>query len=267
MKFLRIGLLCFLSVSLTVGQPRENPHSQRTAKGETDQKKLDQFKNKYLAKNVQTSRKGKDVRMSYYDLLLEINQRDLGSESLRLYDDVTDIFSDPSNESKRLQYLGHFPKRFAEFTDIFDPPDFGELYHTSELFLLLLEDIIKDYPQRGAVLLVALAREAKYSADAPAHLQKICSIFIHDFYDDFIVEFNKLNGQDELKAVDFLADYENFDGNSVFEGIISKLEEKNNGGLLKKFLAAKEKRRARRDHDRGHASALFFSSLDSGQSL
>lgn len=213
-------------------------------KTEEENRKKQQFYEHYFEKRLRAARNGKEVDLSYYDVLLEINRKGLSEKSEKLYDDILAIFKDPNNESKRRQYLQDFPKNFSEFSEIFNPPNFGELCHGSYVFLSLLNDLINEHPGDNGRTLISLSKKAKREIEdmAPSILQDMLGNYVCNYYDFFAMEFYKLDKTEQQNIIEFICDVENFFDYSEFNCIVSKLKEKNNVELLKRFETAKEER-------------------------
>lgn len=204
--------------------------------------KIEDFKERYFGKNVRTFRNNVQVRISYYDVLTEIDRDSLSNASKMLLDDILAILNSPEDESLRSRFLKDFPKTFSEFRQIFNPSNFKELYDGSYVFLKMFDDILKERPQDTVEVLLGLSVNATYDADAPGKLQHILANFICNNYDFFISPFSKLASSSQQNIVTFVCDVEDYSAYAEFDCIVRVLKEKGNAELEKRFLAAKKER-------------------------
>lgn len=163
---------------------------------------------------------------------------------------LTDAFAAlkkaPTDLNAQEHYVRAFPKDYKTFEDLFEPGK--ELYDGHE-FILTLPVIAKHHENEVGSLLVGLAKDARYDADAPEYLQHATATFAAQYTKAFLDTITRLPRLTQRKLVSFLAaGVEDFNAYPEYQVIIDNLHKLGASGLAREF---EEERRiqAHRRHD------------------
>jgi hypothetical protein len=189
----------------------------------------------------------KEVRTTYYRLLLETDTKTLSDLSKRQHRNTLDVYENPDDEELKLKFITEFPKDFKTFLSIFHRNDLRELYDNSHIYLGLLKHLSDEYPDKVVYLLFGLSRDAKWDADATGDLQGILTEYIINHFELFITPFKKLPIREQKNISVFLADVETIATYPEFKTILNLLKKHNETKLYEMFLNSK-KERMRKGH-------------------
>lgn len=149
----------------------------------------------------------------------------------------------PGNSLYEKQFILAFPRNWKTFLDVYQPPDFSQLYEESADQICFTMPALSDkYPERVGSLLVGLSKDGHYDSDAPACLQDVTAKFAAKHTSLFVRLFRQLSSSEQKNLVKFLADVANFEAYPEYKQIISHLESSGNRDLAKKFKRAKQAR-------------------------
>ena len=184
----------------------------------------------------------KEVRTTYYRLLLETETTKLSDISKQQHRNTLDVYENPDDEKLKHKFISEFPRDFKTFLSIFHRNDFSELYRNSHIYLDLLKHLSSEYPDKVVYLLFGLSKDAKWDADAPSYLQDILTEYIIKHFDLFITPFKKLPIKEQKNISVFLADVETIATYPEFKTILNLLKKHNETKIYEMFLNSKKER-------------------------
>ena len=152
--------------------------------------------------------------------------------------------SDGAKENFQLEYISIFPDNFKKFTETFGyfpKRKVKNLYHKSHEHISALVEVSKKQPEKVMDLMLNIAVDGTWDADAVSHLQHSLVKLIKDRMDIFLSSFSKIEKEKQNTVIRFLADVENHHVYYDYKAILNMLK-KQNKSLYDEFLAAKNKR-------------------------
>jgi hypothetical protein len=182
------------------------------------------------------------VKTTYYKLMLETKTDKLSEISLKQYKNALNVYKNPDDKKIKEKFLNEFPNDFDSFLSVFHQKDFSQLYENSFIYLDLLADLSKEYPEKTIHLLLNLSKNAKYDADATGNLQNILTHFIINNYYIFIKPFKKLPKLNQENIAAFIADVETIATYREYNSILEHLNKNREFALVEIFSRAKVER-------------------------
>ncbi|MBN21263.1 MAG: hypothetical protein CL678_08235 [Bdellovibrionaceae bacterium] len=152
--------------------------------------------------------------------------------------------SDGAKENFQLEYISIFPNNFKNFTKTFGyfpKRKVKNLYHNSHEHISTLVGISKKQPKKVMELMLNIAVDGTWDADAVSHLQHSLVKLIKDRMDIFLSSFSIIKKDKQNTIIRFLADVENHYVYDDYKAILKMLK-KQNKSLYDEFLTAKNKR-------------------------
>lgn len=153
-----------------------------------------------------------------------------------------DLELNPTNKEFQLNYIHSFPNNWAIFLSVFQPEDYSQLYNTSSKYIILLDSLTQFYPEQIGDILINLASEAQWEADATGEIQKLLARFASNHLVTFSTILKLHSGNQVDNVIEFLADVENYSVYKEYPEIISKLKKLEEFSLADRFEKAKERR-------------------------
>jgi len=151
----------------------------------------------------------------------------------------------PDDSAAQLRYLNTFPKDYREFLNLFDLDH--ELYDGHD-FVDALSLTGKVHEAELGKLLVGLAKDAHYDADAPSYLQHVTAIYAGRHPKTFADLLRPLPIQKQVQLITFLADVEAHDSYPEYQAIIDGLKRVGEAKLAMRFEEARTKRKNQPHH-------------------
>ncbi|MDC0344572.1 hypothetical protein OAN22_00230 [Alphaproteobacteria bacterium] len=152
--------------------------------------------------------------------------------------------SEGAQENSQLEYISIFPRNFKKFTETFGylpERNIKNLYYSSYDHISALIKISKTRPDKVMNLMLSIAIDSNWDADAVNYLQKSLAELIHSHIDLFLSSFSKIKKDDQKKIIRFVSDVENHSCYEDYNKILKKLRTRKKI-LYNDFLAAKNKR-------------------------
>lgn len=168
----------------------------------------------------------------------------LSQEAQLLSELFTQLKSNPTSAALQSRYLLAFPETASDFGQLFDPQDFSELYDGYE-YIILLKEMMTDRPWQVGCLVLNLAKEAKWRADAFNYLQQVTAQFALTYTIPFVKLVETYTISEQNGIISFLADGIHSHAKNYFE-IIERLRELGQEDLAQRFVEIEE--RMREDH-------------------
>lgn len=151
----------------------------------------------------------------------------------------------PDNSPAQERYLKTFPHDYAAFLNLFD---MGRELSDGYDFIHALSLTEKDHAAELGALLVGLAKDAHYEADAPSYLQHLTAAYAGQHPSTFADLSKQLPPQKQTQLITFLADVEVHSSNREYQAIIDGLRRAGENELAIRFEKARTKRE-RQPHD------------------
>ena len=111
----------------------------------------------------------------------------------------------PDEPALQIRYLHRFPNSYEAFDKLFDAEDFGELYDGAE-HIAMLSRLAPSHPAWVAAVLVEIAKDAKWKADAFNHLQSALSRHVIEHPATVAQMVGTLTEEERANFVAFLTD-------------------------------------------------------------
>jgi len=175
-----------------------------------------------------------------------VQDRQLSSRARDLIQALATLQTRPADFQAQEHYLDTFPHDYKEFLRLFNDVD-HELYDGHEYIDALFLAGTKHETELGK-LLVGLAKDAHYEADAPSYLQHLTSVYAGRHATTFVGLFGQLPPQRQTQLITFLADVENHGSYPEYQAIIDALKQIGEDNLAIRFEKARTKREKQRDH-------------------
>jgi hypothetical protein len=173
----------------------------------------------------------------------------LSPVSQKITDAYNTLATKPNSKQIQKLYLETLPNDYKTFERVFDPPDFTQLYDSSDKYLFILNSIADSLPNDVCHKLISLAKHGElylkksaFIADAPNYLQHITIYFATKHPKLFVDSIKVLSKSQQDSLVTFLADVENHDSYDPYTTFIEYLKDMKENKLLKLFLHAKKER-------------------------
>ena len=141
-----------------------------------------------------------------------------------------------------------FPSDKEAFIDVFDPPDFGNLYHGSFEILERVEGCVKYDPQIAGDKLIAICKDLREGVDAVGYI-KLMTVRYGTHYPVLFAE--KTHGLESSEMEDlirFLADVENHRAYPEYQELINTLKKNGYDRLAADCEQARTSRKASTEH-------------------
>jgi hypothetical protein len=166
----------------------------------------------------------------------------LNDDSKLIINAFDDLEINPTSKEFQINYIISFPKNWNTFLSVFQPEDFSQLYNNYTKYIGVLDSLIQFYPEQIGKILINLASEAKWEADATGEIQHLLARFASNDPETFS-KILKLHSKTQIdNAIEFLADVENYNAYKEYPEIISKLRKLEEYSLADRFEKAKERR-------------------------
>lgn len=176
------------------------------------------------------------------------DDRNLSEESLKIKTAFEELIKDSSSTKKQLEFIDAFPQDWSTFLKVFHPDDFDELYSFSYYYINKLQQLAGKHQNRIGKLLIGLARNAHWDADAPGYLQKTLANYCVNHTDKFIELLKNEDDRNIKNIITFLADVENHKVYEEYQLIIDNLIKLNKKDIALKFEKARTERINLIDH-------------------
>ena len=118
------------------------------------------------------------------------------------------------------RYLEAFPRSFQAFQELFALDH--ELYDGHD-FIVLLPELAEHHENIVAQLLVGLAKDAHYDADATGYLRDATAAFASKHTRSFVAALKKLPSAKQSQLIMFVGDVENYSAYPEYQVIIDNL--------------------------------------------
>lgn len=153
----------------------------------------------------------------------------------------------PGDSLYQVQYLLDFPHNWKTFLEIYNPPDFSQLYDAIPEHFFVFETLSKKHPELVGIDLITLGKQANYpplyNPDAIDVLRHTIATFAANHTSLFVKLFRQLSSIEKNRLTFLLADVENFKGYHEYKQIISNLESSGNTGIADRFKRAESERK------------------------
>ncbi|HTK21826.1 MAG TPA: hypothetical protein VL442_20055 [Mucilaginibacter sp.] len=140
---------------------------------------------------------------------------------------------------KQLAYLKVFPQNKEQFTAIFDPDDFGELYSDNFKYIDAFISLAKNYPGEVIDKLINIGKNLKFRADATGQMQHSIVGLGNQYTPLFSKKLKALSIIEVDHLITFLADVENHKAYSEYQQLIESLQKIGENKLAAKFIRAR----------------------------
>ncbi len=117
-----------------------------------------------------------------------------------------------------------FPNNKATFIAVFDPPDFGNLYHGSFEILERVEGCVKYDPQIAGDKLIAICKDLHEGVDAVGYIKHMTVSYGIYYPDLFAEKIHGLASSEMDGLIRFLADVENHGAYPEYQDLINALK-------------------------------------------
>ena len=181
------------------------------------------------------------------NFLFAQNKKNLSIETLKIKKAFAELKKD-STYSKQILFIESFPQDWNTFLKVFHPENFGELYDSSYYYLNKLYELASVNSDKVGELLIKLAKDAEWDADAPGYLQSILADYAAKNTKKFVSLLSHEKNNNIHHIIVFLADVENHNYYENYQLIIDNLIKLNELKLAKKFEKARENRINQIDH-------------------
>lgn len=159
------------------------------------------------------------------------------------------LIKNPFNNDLQKKYIIDFPDNAEVFKQVFHSSTFDQLYGDSHLYIFKLAELSKNFPDFVGDKLIRLCIGLKkWDADAIGDIQHVTMGYSNSNYSDFIRLVKKLNKQDLITLVTFLADVENHSAYVDYQKFMDKLKTNNESDLFELFENTKETRIIHNNH-------------------
>ena len=154
----------------------------------------------------------------------------------------------PGAKPKQLAYLKAFPQNKQQFTEIFDPSNFGQLYKNSLEYINSFFGLAQNYPDEIMEKSINLGKNMEWRADAIGFLQNGIMELATQRTQLFATKVKALPVHDIDNLIKFLADEEGIKNDLQYQHLIDILRKHGDSGLADKFVAARTAREKEKDH-------------------
>lgn len=147
--------------------------------------------------------------------------------------------------SFEIEYITVFPSSFKKFVETFGyfpEKKVKNLYNKSDEHISTLTKLAKKYPKKVMNLMLGIAIDGTWDADAVSYLQHSLAGLIGSDTENFITSFSKIDKEKQKTAIRFLADVENHYYYDEYKMILKKLKQLKQDKLYHDFLLAKNER-------------------------
>lgn len=158
----------------------------------------------------------------------------------KLKDIWAELQRKPNDTILQKQYLAAFPHNYESFLGLFDYN--RELYNEGHEYIEMLPRLARCHEREVGELLVKLAGDAHYEADAPSYLQHATATYGSQHTKMFVRSLKRLSPGKQAQLITFLADVENFSAYPEYQRIVDHLKSLGENDLAHKFEVAREKR-------------------------
>jgi hypothetical protein len=172
-------------------------------------------------------------------------ERQLSPKARELTQALAVLRASPDNSPAQERYLKTFPHEYTEFLNLFDV---GRELSDGYDFIDALSLTEKDHAAELGALLLGLAKDAHYKADAPSYLQHVTAAYASRHPSTFAELFKQLPSQKQTQLITFLADVEAHSSYREYQAIIDGLKRIGEDKLAMRFEEARTKRE-RQPHD------------------
>ena len=163
----------------------------------------------------------------------------LSPRAQELTDALAALKNNPSDGAVQERYLKVFPQHYEEFMDLFDLD--RELCDGHD-FIFPLSSLGKEHEKELGKLLVGLAKDAHYEADALSYLQHVTAVYGGQHPEVFAELLKQLPSPKQKQLISYLADVENHSAYHEYQEIIDRLKSIGEGQLALRFEKARTKR-------------------------
>ena len=178
-------------------------------------------------------------------LLLQIvlcQTSQLNSASQKVIESYEQLKLNPNDNNTQLNYIKSFPQNWTAFLNVFQPHDLKQLYPKYFEYIGVLDSIQVNYPKEVGTLLIKLAINAKWDADATGDIQHILASFAASKTFIFSKLLSKRTASEKQNVIKYLADVENHDSYSEYQTIITTLKTIKQYQLAKRFEDSRQLR-------------------------
>jgi hypothetical protein len=171
-------------------------------------------------------------------------ERQLSVRARDLTQALAALRASTSDSQAQGRYLTTFPHDYKEFLNLFD---LGHELSDGADYIDALSLTEEKHPTELGRLLVGLAKDAHYDADAPSYLQHLTAVYAGKHAEIFIELFDQLPPQKQTQLITFLADVENHGSYPEYQAIIDAFKRLGEGNLAIRFEKARAKREKHRN--------------------
>ena len=158
---------------------------------------------------------------------------------------LTLLRSTPDDPIAQRRYLEAFPETYKEYLQLFD---LGQPLYDGHEYVEVISSLAENHELAVGELLVNLAKDAHYDADAPSYLQSAICKYGSRYTKTFLVLLKRLAPNQQASLITFIADVENHAAYPEYEIIIDRSKALGETALAKKFELARAKRE-KQPHD------------------
>ena len=172
-------------------------------------------------------------------------QKPLSAAATNLEHALTLLRNTPDDPTAQRRYLEAFPDSYKEYLQLFD---LGQPLYDGHDYVEVISSLAENHELAVGELLVNLAKDAHYDADAPSYLQGAMCKYGSRHTKIFLVLLKRLAPDQQTSLITFLADVENHAAYPEYEIIIGRSKALGEAALAKKFELARAKRE-KQPHD------------------
>lgn len=167
------------------------------------------------------------------------NQKTPSAPATNLSRALTQLRDTPDDPRAQARYLEAFPQTYKQFLQLFD---LGQPLYDGHDYVEVFSSLAEDHEHEVGKLLIALSKDAHYSADAPSYLQHATSAYGSKHTKTFLALLKGLPAHRQANLITFLADVENHQNYPDYQLIIDHSKALGEAALAEKFELARAKR-------------------------
>ena len=164
----------------------------------------------------------------------------LSPQAQELADALAALRSNPNDSAVQERYLRAFPHQYTGFMNFFDT--YHELSSNSHDYIGALPSLGKGHDIELGKLLVGLAKDAHYEADALSDLQQVTAAYGGEHPTTLARLLKQLPLPKQNQLITYLADVENHSAYREYQRIIDQLKGIGEGQLAARIEEARTKR-------------------------